>query len=144
MNAEENEPTTSAKSREAGPSMLSRIVSVLFPARPRAYAAIAAVLVVLVPAVAIFSVVTKNEQTGQYQTASQDAEPAIAMKRMLVKFNSEVAWADIDAFLRENRVQIIQGPTADGIYELEFEETGDLAEEMGAETTIFEFALPAN
>jgi len=38
----------------------------------------------------------------------------------------------------------VKGPTADGLYELEFEKAEGLAAKMEAKTGIFEFALPAN
>lgn len=144
LNAEHNELVTSVEQRETNESVISRIFSVLFPDRPRAYAVVAALLVLLVPTVVIFSVVNGNQQTGQYQTASGDEETGVAKTRMLVKFNSEVAWADIDSFLSENRGQVVKGPTADGLYELEFEKAEGLAAMMEAKTGIFEFALPAN
>ncbi len=131
----------------SGESMFSRIASVLFPTRPVAYAAVAAAIVVCVQAAVIFSVVTDNQQTSQYQTASGEEDTAVAKTRMLVKFKPEVSLRQIDGFLKEHKGQIIKGPTADGFYELAFEKTEKtekLAEEISAEAEIFEFALPVN
>lgn len=143
LNAEQNEPAKRAKRSDTDESLISRIINVLFPARPRAYAAVAAVIVLLVPAVVILSI-SGNQQTGPYQTTSGEEQTVTTKARMLVKFKSDVTWAVIDAFLKENRGQVVKGPTADGLYELEFEKAEKLAEKMEAETGIFEFALPAN
>ncbi|QIE45544.1 hypothetical protein G5B38_08430 [Pseudohalocynthiibacter aestuariivivens] len=144
LNAEQDEPATSARPREAGESLINRIISVLFPARPRAYAVVAAVFILFAPAVVIYSIVVGNHQTGQYQTASGEEETILGKTRTLVKFNSDAVWTDIDAFLSENRGQIVKGPTPDGLYELAFEKADKLAEKMATETGIFEFVLPAN
>lgn len=144
LNAEEAEPAKSAKSHVADESWIGRIAALLSPGRTRAYAYAAAAIILLVPAVAIFSVGSGNQQTGPYQTASGEEETAIAKERMLVKFNAEVAWTKIDAILKKNRGQVIKGPTADGLYQLEFEKSEGLAERLGAEIGVFEFVLPAN
>lgn len=144
LNAEADEPAASASPREKGESLMSRLASVLFSDRPKGYAFAAAAIVLLVPAIAIYSVVIGNQQPGQYQTASGEEGTTVEKTRMLVKFSSGAAWTDIDAFLRENRGQVTKGPTADGLYELEFDAAEQLAAEMSAETGIFEFVLPAN
>lgn len=144
LNAGQKEPATSARPRYAGESVISRMVSSLFPARPRAYAFATALIVLLVPAVAIVSYMAGSQRTGQYQTASGDEETASQKARMLVKFNADAAWTDIDAFLKENRGQVVKGPTADGLYELEFDKVEKLVEILGAEIDVLEFALPAN
>lgn len=144
LTAEMSRPAPSAKPKDTDGSVIGRIVSSLFPARPRAYAAIAAVIALLVPAVVILSSFNTDRQTGQYQTASGDEETATAKARMLVKFAPDVSWAAIDAFLKDNRGQIVGGPTGDGLYELEFARSEDLADRMAAKTDLFEFALPAN
>jgi len=144
LNAEQDELAPSVQPGETGESLINRMITALFPARPRAYAFAAAAIVLLVPAVAVFSIVNGNQQTGQYQTASGQEETGIAKTRMLVKFNPEVTWSDIDAFLKENRGQVVKGPTADGLYELELEKAEELVEKMDAEVGIFEFVLPAN
>jgi len=144
LNAQADEPAPVARRAAPQDSVVSRIVSALFATRPRAYAAVAAAIILLVPAVVIVSGLTGNQQTGQYQTATGRDEPATAKTRMLVKFSAGAAWSDIDAFLRQNSGQVVKGPTADGLYELEFEKAEPLAKDMGAETGIFEFVLPAN
>ena len=124
--------------------ILSRLVSALFPAQPRAYAAAAAMIAILLPAVALVSFEAGTQNTVQYETASGEDPVATDAVRMLVKFNAEVSWAQVDAFLTENAGQIVNGPTPDGFYELEFAAETDAAEEMEHLPEIFEFALPAN
>ena len=144
LNAEQEEPAARTAPAQTGESMISRIVALLFPERQRAYAYVAAALVVLVPAVAIFSGAIGTQQTTQYQTASGEEEAASAGVRMLVTFNANAGWSDIDAFLKENRIQIVKGPNADGFYELEFEKDDALVDAINAQSDIFEFALPVN
>jgi len=81
-----------------------------------------------------------EDQAATIELVSEEEVPISIAER----FNSEVAWADIDAFLSENRGQVVKGPTADGLYELEFEKAEGLAAKMEAKTGIFEFVLPAN
>ena len=144
LHAEQTKPETSARPRDTGESAIARVLSVLFPARPRAYAFVTAIVVALVPVVAVVSYMAGSQQTTQYQTASGEEEIAGDRTRVLVKFNSDVAWATIDAFLKENRGQVVKGPTADGLYELEFQKAEGLVERMGGEFGVFEFALPVN
>ncbi|QGX99762.1 hypothetical protein EI983_16405 [Roseovarius faecimaris] len=144
LTAETAEPVTRVQPRARDESLISRITSVLFPARPRAYAYVAAAIVLLVPAIAILSVVNGNQQPGRYQTASGEVETATDKQRMLVKFSSEVAWTDVDTFLRATRGQIVRGPNADGLYELEFEKTEELATTLENAAGLFEFVLPSN
>ncbi|MEM6566705.1 MAG: hypothetical protein AAF665_19805 [Pseudomonadota bacterium] len=129
---------------KAEDGFITRIMSVLFPAQPRAYAAVAAVIAILLPAVALVSFEVGTQNTVQYQTASGEDPATTDGVRMLVKFNAEVTWAQVDAFLTENAGQIVKGPTPDGFYELEFAAETDAAEEMERLPEIFEFALPAN
>ncbi|WP_164658162.1 hypothetical protein [Tropicibacter sp. Alg240-R139] len=144
LHAEQTEPETSVEPQAVGEGAIARLLSVLFPAKPRAYAFVMAMFVVLVPAVGIISYVVGSQQPNQYQTATGGEAVASDKARMLVKFKSDVSWADIDAFLKENSGQVIKGPTADGLYELEFQSVEDLAERTGAKADVFEFALPVN
>ena len=124
--------------------VVSRMMSLLFPAQPRAYAAVAAMIAILLPVVALVSFEAGNQNTAQYQTASGEDPVVSDGVRTLVKFNAEVNWTQVDAFLKENAGQIVKGPTPDGFYELEFAAGTDAAEEMERLPEIFEFALPAN
>jgi anti-sigma factor RsiW len=144
LNATQPEPAKNAKPRDTGESVIGRLLSSLFPARAPAYAYAMALIVMLLPAVAVVSYMAGSQQTDQYHTASGDEEAAGQKARMLVKFNADVTWTDIDAFLREYRGQVVKGPSADGLYELEFEKTEKLVEKMAAEIGVFEFAFPAN
>lgn len=144
LHAEQSRSQPDAAPRAAGESLMSRLMAALSPARPRAYAAIAAAVILCVPALVIVSSLSRDQQPGQYQTATGEEEPGAETARMPVKFNPDAAWSEVDAFLKENRGQVVGGPTADGLYELAFEPAEDLTEKMGAATRIFEFALPAN
>ncbi len=144
LHAEQANPDPGTAQQERGENVSDRLIAFLFPARPRAYAFVAAMVVLLVPAVAIFSYVAGSRQETQYLTATGVEEPAGETARLLVKFSSDVTWADIDTFLKENRGQIVKGPTADGMYELEFEAFEGLAEKAASVPKIFEFALPVN
>ena len=94
--------------------------------------------------VALVSFEAGNQNTAQYQTASGEDPVVSDGVRLLVKFNAEVSWTQVDAFLKENAGQIVKGPTPDGFYELEFAAGTDAVEEMERLPEIFEFALPAN
>ena len=128
----------------SGHGVVSRMMSLLFPAQPRAYAAVAAMIAILLPVVALVSFEAGNQNTAQYQTASGEDPVVGDGVRMLVKFNADVSWTQVDAFLKENAGQIVKGPTPDGFYELEFAAGTDAVEEMERLPEIFEFALPAN
>lgn len=144
LNAETDEPIAQSAPREAQESVFSRIFSALFAERSRVYAYVAAAIILLVPALAMISAMNTNQQTGQYQTATGEEESGTAKTQVLVKVNAAVTWAQIDTFLKENRGQVVKGPSADGLYELEFEKDEALAEKIGAETGLFEFVLPEN
>ena len=144
LNATPQSPEPIARPRTSGESAINRILSVLFPAKPRAYAFVAAVFVVLVPAVAIVSYMSGSQQPGLYQTASGTEPATVDTARVLVKFKADVALAEINVLLQDRRGQIVKGPTADGLYELEFEKSDGLVEKLGAETDVLDFALPVN
>ena len=127
-----------------GHGVVSRMMSLLFPAQPRAYAAVAAMIAILLPVVALVSFEAGNQNTVRYQTASGEDPVVSDGVRLLVKFNADVSWTQVDAFLKENAGQIVKGPTPDGFYELEFAAGTDAAEEMERLPEIFQFALPAN
>ncbi|MEL7254850.1 MAG: hypothetical protein AAGL23_11790 [Pseudomonadota bacterium] len=144
LHAEINAPAPRDDVAQTTDGFLSRIFSALFPAEPRAYAAAAALVALLLPAVAIVSYDAGNQSPAEYSTASGDDPVATDSMRMLVKFKPDASMADIDAFLADNNGAFVKGPTPDGFYELEFETNEGLADTIGAATEIFEFALPAN
>jgi anti-sigma factor RsiW len=138
------EPDTGARNaapRETGESFFSRLLGAFAPSGQRRFATAVALAFVLVPAVVIVSNLAGPDAPGLYDTASGDEEPAFAGVRVLVKVRPAVAWSAVDTFLRENGGQIVTGPTADGLYELTFEDTGIRAETLP--TNLFEFAFPA-
>lgn len=144
LNAEQDAAAAPAAPAPRGESMISRLVGTLFPARQQAIAALAVVMILLLPALVILSGKTGNEQKGPYQTATGEDETGIETTRVLVKFRAGAAWAEIDAFLKENRGQVVKGPSADSLYELQFETNDTLADRIGAANGIFEFALPSD
>lgn len=144
LNSQSHEMPPDAAPGAARERLFSRVVSAFFSKRPRGYAYVAAAIVLLLPALAIVSFMSPGQQSGQYQTATGEADSGRATARVLVKFNIEAAWSEIDAFLKENRVQVVSGPSADGLYELKFEKAKELAAKMTTETGLFEFVLPAD
>ena len=144
LNAEMDKPAPRSEAANTQDGFLSRLITGLFPAQPRAYAAAAIMAAVVIPAVALVSYQAGNDGPAQYQTASGEDPVAPDAMRVLVRFNAAADWASIDAFLQEKGGQIVNGPTPDGFYELEFKSEDGLAEELNAVTDIFEFALPAN
>ncbi|SLN30178.1 hypothetical protein TRL7639_01237 [Falsiruegeria litorea R37] len=144
LHAEQTKPEPSAQMRKTGESTLTRLLSVLFPAKPRAYAFAAAMMALLVPAVGVVSYMAGSQQTNQYQTATGEQQVISDAARVLVKFNSDAAWADIDMFLKDNQGQVAKGPTADGFYELAFPKNDGLMEKLGAMVDVIEFVLPVN
>ncbi|MEQ9258000.1 MAG: hypothetical protein RIG84_02760 [Roseovarius sp.] len=140
LHAEEDAPAARTMPEAPRAGLLDRLFSILTPRRS---VALAALVAVLVPAVVIVSMEMRPQPPGQYQTASGEDDTPDEM-RMLVKMNPGVPWSDVDAFLKETGGQIVRGPTADGLYELAFEEAEGTAGRLEAETGLFEFALPAN
>jgi hypothetical protein len=144
LHAELDRPEPVADRTETGEGFFGRVLSALFPAQPRAYATVAAMVAILLPAVALVSFDAGSQNVTQYQTASGEDPATSDALRMLVQFKADASWAEIDAFLRDKDGQIVKGPTPDGLYELEFEKEDGLADELNAATAIFEFVLPAN
>ena len=144
LNAEIDKPAPRATAQATDQGFLARALSALFPAQPRAYAAAAAIVALLLPAVALVSYQAGNDSPARYQTASGDDPVTTDTTRVLVRFNAAAEWRAIDAFLKEKGGQIVTGPTPDGFYELEFKAEDGLADTLSTVTEIFEFALPAN
>lgn len=144
LNAEVSKPDITEPAQPARESMITRLLSALFPEGPRAYAYAAVLVVIVMPAVATLSYMAGSQQSTQYQTATGGTETTSDGPRVLVQFKTGLVWSDIDAFLKANGGQVVKGPTADGFYELEFKNGDNNVENLGIETGVFEFVLPVN
>lgn len=108
----EAEPARPAAGRGA------RIGDFLASLTPRtlAWAAAAAVILILLQAGFIASLVSKN--SGQYQTA---AVPSIAHGEgsfALIRFQPQASAADVSKFLQDNKLSLVDGPRAGGLYRM--------------------------
>ena len=131
----------------SGESLAEKMVSLFFPTRAVAAMAVAAALVVCIQAGIIFSMVDGVQNGNQYETASGEEEVTGISTRFLVKFTPDVEFASVEKLLKEQGGQILNGPTADGLYELGFKGDGqseDLTQLLSAETKLFQFVLPKN
>jgi len=80
-----------------------------------AWAAAVATILILVQAGFIVSLVLKNSR-GEYQTASAPAARHEEGAFALIRFQPQASAADIAKFLQENKLTIVGGPTAGGLY----------------------------
>lgn len=145
LHAEEAAQSVVASPAKPAKSGLASWFDSLFEARPRDFAFAAIVMVLFVPAFLYMTGASGPQLTGQYQTASgEDGAASTEGIRMLVKISDDAGFAALNAFLKDNGGQIVKGPSADGFYELEFEPKDGIEGIVQTQTTLFDFALPAN
>jgi hypothetical protein len=79
-------------------------------------ASVAALAILLQAGVIVGFVVNKNGGGAGYQTASVPAQVAGPGSYALIRFKPQASAADIAGFLESNRLSIVSGPTAGGLY----------------------------
>ena len=123
---------------------LSKFIQELFPSRGYAFAALAALLVIAGQA----AVIINSKSPTKYQTATGEQEASKTL-RFLVQIAPNATIEDLSAYLAENNGNIRQGPTADGLFEVEFNETntaksGQIEQDLTAQNTLFILVLPSS
>ena len=105
-------------------SLAARIREFFAALSPRtlAWSAGAAALAILLQAGVIAGFMI-NENGGGYQTASAPAQVAGQGSYALIRFNPQASAADIAGFLESNKLSIVSGPTAGGLYRLRVADT---------------------
>lgn len=87
-----------------------------FSPRSLAYASAAAVLAILLQAAVITAIVAPQGERGGYVTASAPATDAGSFA--MVQFAPQANAADIAAFLKNNKLSIVDGPNAAGFFKV--------------------------
>ncbi len=153
----ENEVRISDKSQNTPRGRwLTHLIAGLLPPQRLAYAAIAAVLLIVVQSGAIFGLLQSGtDQPTRYQTASGN-NPANSLANglvVLVQFSDGASIKSISTYLRANSLSIIQGPITGGMFrigmstnkarDLEISDVGALASKLSMQSDLFALVLPA-
>jgi hypothetical protein len=91
--------------------------------RTLAYASGAAVLALLLQA-GVITGVLMNERGGGYQTASAPATAPAEGSYAMIRFAPQANAADITKFLETNKLSVVSGPAAGGLYRVRVAITG--------------------
>jgi len=96
----------------------SRIAEFFASLSPRtlAWSAAAAALAIVLQAGVIAGIVLKPQNTGGYETASAPTSTAGEGAQLLIRFQPQAAAADVAGFLETNKLSIVGGPSAGGLY----------------------------
>ena len=153
----ENEIRISDKSQNAPQGgWLTNLIAGLLPPQRLAYAAIAAVLLIVVQSGTILGLLqTASNQPTEYQTASSNI-PADSSDNgfvVLVRFSDGASMEDIYTYLKANELSIIQGPISGGMFRIAMSlnkardeaisDVGALASILSMQTDVFTLVLPA-
>jgi anti-sigma-K factor RskA len=137
--------------KKASFNVAGRIVEFMssFSPRTMAYAASAAVIVLVAQAALLTTVAVRNPQGGQPQTelASHDNGRQLAA----VRFTANASLADVTRFLDANRATVVAGPRRGGLYDIQLSASpmpeADFArtiQRMKAESQIVDFIATKN
>lgn len=101
-------------------SFTTRVTEFFASLSPRtlAYAGGAAVLAILLQAGLIGGIMLKQTQTGGYETASAPSTDPGVGAFTLIRFAPQATSDDINRFLSENKLSIVSGPMAGGLYKV--------------------------
>jgi len=99
--------------------------------RTLAWSAAAAVVLILLQAGFIASFVLKNS-TGEYQTASIPAALREEGTFALIRFEPRASAADITKFMETNKLRLVDGPRAGGLYRVRVAPTQLPQDELAA------------
>jgi hypothetical protein len=101
-------------------SITTRMTEFFASLSPRtlAYAGGAAVLAILLQAGLIGGIVLKQSQTGGYETASAPSTDPGVGAFTLIRFAPQATSDDINRFLSGNKLSIVSGPMAGGLYKV--------------------------
>ena len=112
--------------RQASLNLGGRISEFFASLTPRtlAFASGAAVLAILVQAGFIAGVMLNETTTGGYQTASAPATAPETGTFTLIRFAPQASSDDVTKFLEANKLAIVSGPMAGGLYKVRVAVTG--------------------
>lgn len=125
-------------------SIFRRLLGNLFPTQGYGYVIIAAALIITLQA----GLLVKNLSPARYQTATgQDLTTGDI--KFLVQFSPLAPVSAVLQFLKANNGTIVEGPTADGLFILQFKstdkkDTDRLEREMSAPDSVFILVLPSS
>jgi anti-sigma-K factor RskA len=96
----------------------ARIVEFLASLSPRtlAWSATAAALAIVLQAGILAGIVLKERSPGGYETASVPANVSGEGSYVLLRFQPQASAADVANFLETNKLSIVGGPSAGGLY----------------------------
>lgn len=132
-------------------SILDRVGAFLDALTPRqlAYAGLAAALAIAIQAASIGALLQGQETSG-YQTASGQSQSLGKGSFALVGFKPTVTQAALTGFLDENKLSIVDGPRAGGLYQVRVSEDAlsqdalaTAVAKLKARADIVAFASPA-
>jgi anti-sigma factor RsiW len=96
----------------------ARIAEFLAALSPRtlAWSAMAAALAIVLQAGLLAGIVLKERSAGGYETASVPANAAGEGSYVLLRFQPQASAADVANFLETNKLSVVGGPSAGGLY----------------------------
>ena len=120
--------------RAASLSLGARIAGWIAELSPRtlAYAGGVAALAILLQAGFIAGVVLKQNAPGGYQTASAPSTAPGVGAFTLIRFAPQASFDDINKFLEQNKLSIVSGPVAGGLYKVRVGANTLSKDELGA------------
>jgi hypothetical protein len=99
--------------------------------RTLAWSASAAALAILLQAGLIAGIVLKENQPAGYETASAPSTAPGVGAFTLIRFAPQASFDDINKFLEANKLSIVAGPVAGGLYKVRVAETALPKDELG-------------
>jgi hypothetical protein len=96
----------------------ARVAEFLAALSPRtlAWSAMAAVLAIVLQAGFLAGIMVKEKNPGGYETASAPANVSGEGSYVLLRFQPQASAADVANFLETNKLSIVGGPSAGGLY----------------------------
>ena len=103
-----------------------------FTPRAMAYASAAAVLAIVLQAGVIGVMVTKSGSGGSYETASAPTTAPGVGAFTIIRFAPQATMDDITKFMETNKLNVVAGPTAGGLYKVRVGEASLAANDLNA------------
>jgi anti-sigma-K factor RskA len=120
-----------------------------FSPRTLAYAGTAAALALMIQAVAVTTLVVRDQGTPANHTLASD--PTRSNQRAVVRFTTNATLGDVTRFLDVNKAAVVHGPNRGGMYEIQLAtspmpdaEFNSAIQRMRAESNIVAFIAPKN
>jgi anti-sigma factor RsiW len=119
--------------RTMSPGVGTWVAEFLASLSPRtlAWSAVAAAVALLLQAAVIGGIILNDTQPAGYQTASAPGTVPSGGAFLLVRFAAQATAGDINKFLEDNKLEIVGGPAAGGLYKVRVAATGLPKAELG-------------